>query len=107
MPYIEADCALIKEDNKLIGLSLVAQPQFEVNMLNGKGDIKFSDGKITLISGEDEVSFAIEESDAYSLGELLLGGRGEITIHRNFLAPGFKIVLIGKENGEKTKLKRI
>lgn len=118
MSYIEADCSLIKKDGQIIGVSLVAQPQTEAEMfcgsmpkqlVDGKGDIKFEDGKVTFVNPrEGEVSFSIENGDASALQSILNGDK-KLGLYRDgFLTPGFKIVLEGMEKeGEKTELTRI
>ncbi len=118
MSYIEADCSLIKKNGRLVGLSLVAQPQSEAEifcnsmpkqLVEGSGNIKLGNGKLTFVnSNKDEVSFAISDDDATAVHELLTGKNGELEIHRDgFFTPGFRIVRAGQKEGERISLKRV
>lgn len=118
MSYIEADCSLIKNNGEIIGVSLIPQYQTEAQMfcasiprqlVNGGGDIKFEDGKITFVNpDEGEVSFTIENDDASALQAVFNGGQ-ELGLYSDGIdQPGFKIVLKGMKNdGEKTALTRL
>jgi len=116
--YIEADCFLIKKGGQIIGISLIAQPQTEAEMfcasmpkqiVDGGGDIKFEDGKITFVNPcEGDVSFSIKSEDASALRAILNGNR-QLGLYRDgMLTSGFKIVLDGmEEEDERVELTRL
>ncbi|HHE76854.1 MAG TPA: hypothetical protein ENL27_02645 [Candidatus Parcubacteria bacterium] len=115
---IEVNCALIKEGSGLIGLSLISEPQTEAEifcasmpnqLIKNQGSIELTEDGIRFINPRvGEVSFFVSPEDLKALRELFSGERGKIGILRDgFLTPGFKIVLVGKENaGQRIRLRR-
>jgi hypothetical protein len=118
MSYIEVDCSLIKKDGRVIGVSLVAQPQTEAEFFcasmpkqleESKGEIKFEKGKVIFVNPiEGEVSFSIENNDASALRAILNGDQRLGLYDDSCLTPGFRIVPEGMDKeGEKVSLTRL
>jgi hypothetical protein len=119
MPYIEADCSILKKDDEVLGVSLIAQPQTEAEFFCGsmprqiaekKGDIKIEDGKIIFVNPlEGEVSFSISDEDGTKLKELMKSGRKFGIYNDGCLTPGFKIVPVEMEHEklERVELERL
>ena len=122
-PEIEAICSLIKKDNAVIGVSLVAKPQceaeifcsyFPASFVEKKSFIKFLGTKkmghqvITFsLPNRGDVGFLIEVADATALQKVLQNQ--EISLYPDgYMTPGFKIVPDGMDKvGEKVELCKI
>lgn len=125
MSNIEVVCSLIKNEGKVIGLSLVAEFQTEAEMfcsalirqiINSKEGISRGDDKICFFlikygrhpTITEQVEFQIDDKDASDLFEAI-GPTKDVGLYKDgMLAPGFKMVPVGMENtGEKFELKRL
>lgn len=113
MAMIEAELCFIKEDGRLIGFSVVAEPQAEAEFFCAampEALVKrtahiFIDatGLVFQHPREGRCSFEIEQRDVETLKQLLEGGGAyagaKLGLYRaGFLTPGFKIVLEGKQD---------
>lgn len=109
-----------KKDGKLIGISLVAEPQTEAEMFcssfpkqltKRKGRIIVLLGKVAFINPMERafVLFAIEDEDASNLNSMLHDESITLGLYNDgILTPGFKITLRGMQGeGEKHELERI
>lgn len=113
MAAIEAKLTFIKEDGKLIGFSVVAEPQTEAEyfcakmpnaLANQKADIDVAGSTITFTHPEEgSCSFEVDPEDAKTFKQFS-ENKGpykgtKCGLHKaGFLTPGFKIALEGKED---------
>ena len=120
--YIEVNCALLKREGTLIGLSLIAEPQTEAERFcqsfpkgirDDTADIKCENGTVSFIHPRDgSVSFKVGDEDAVSVQAMLAGEFGELDLLRDehaVLCPGFKLIRAGMKDGrvERTDLERL
>ena len=111
MAYYEIDFCIIRDEGgKIIGFSVVAQPQTEAEMFCGAFPKALFDNKADIIVEEETIVFKASENDKCSFdvgrqdAEILdnfLHCRGDYQGERlnlcrdGILTPGFKIVLKG------------
>lgn len=117
MSYTEVECALVKKDGQIIGLTLVAPPKTQSEMfcdnmmgqlVDGHGHIKFTHRKVTFTSSDlGDVSFLIEDDDAGVLQSILGDNKKTNISILDFPRQGFKIAIDGIEEEERTNLIRV
>ena len=105
MARFETDFEVLKNDGKVIGFSLIAQPQFEAEvfcntfpkaLLDRESNIKFEGNEIVFVHPNCDFSgrcaHKLDAADIAALQELL-SGKHRLKLERaGFFTPGFKIV---------------